>query len=530
MSDASAGADPRVQSALAALPDGTDAASVRDGPSFETLETEMRKLEREGPAAVRWSEVVRGGQDLLATEGKDLGVAAWLAVALGTTEGMAGLATGLQILEGLVAQDWSAATPTRPRARAGIFDWLVSHAARLVPDDPTPAELDEAVRAEGALQRIDALLGDKLAGTDIPLGELLRPLRTLSQRRIRELEAAREPEVAVVAPPPTSPPAPAIPAVASPGVPEIAVVPGNLDRTVSGLREAVRTTALALIGAELSEWRGYRLLRAVTWLSVTEPPPAAGSDGRTALMPPPATRLAEFDGAAGRPADLVPALETFCSGSGLFWLDGQRRSAAALTALGPRYADCVREIAAGVLGLLERLPTLASLRFADGSAFADPATQAWLATLQPAAAPASADATDTAPWAAAFVEARRTALDGHAEVALTRLAAGAAAAPDRRQWAFWRLAEARLCLETDNALIAHAIARHLGDEIDRYGLEAWEPGLAAEAAALLHRCLSLPAVATRMADAQAQADAAFARVARLDPVAAARLARNGTTP
>lgn len=524
--------DPRVQSALAALPDGTDAASLRDGPSFEALDTEMRKLERDGPLAVHWPDVVRQAQHLLAAEGKDLGVAAWLAVALGTTEGLAGLATGLEIFQGLVAQYWSMATPTRPRARVGIFDWLVSRAARLVPDDPPATDLDQAVRAEAALSRVDGLLVEKLPGTEFTLGELLRPLRALSQRRTRELDAERaEAAAAAVSVTPASPPVaapstPAAPVAVSATAIDIVVVPGNADRTISAMRDAVRTTALALIAADLAEWRGFRLLRAITWLSVTEPPPAAGPDGRTALMPPPATRMAEFDAAVSHPADLIPALETFCSGSGLFWLDGQRRSATALAALGPNYAECAREIAAGILGLLNRLPSLATLRFADGTPFADGATQAWLASIQPAA-PVSAEPSEAAPWIAAFADARRTALAGDAEAALERLVAGTAAAPDRRQWAFWRLATARLCLETDNAAIAYSIARHLGDEIERSDLAAWEPGLAADAAGLLYRCLSLPTVASRFVDAPAQADAAFAKLARLDPVAASRLTRSG---
>ncbi|MDE2515743.1 MAG: type VI secretion system protein TssA [Rhodospirillales bacterium] len=535
--------DPRIAAALAPLPaDAPDPAAFRYDPEFEALEGEIARLERDGPAAIRWAEVARGAQAVLAGRSKDLSAASWLAVALGETEGLAGLATGLAILRDLVEQQWAMLFPQRPRARAGAFAWLAARAVHAVPQDLADAAAGPAALAAfEEIEALDRLLGEKLA--DAPsLGELLRPLRALAQE-YRRAEVAAQSEAqanaramtagegAAIAAAATeaagSPPA-AVTAARAVALPALPTIGGDdAEALFASLREAVRTAALGVLEADPGEARAYQMLRAVTWLGITELPPL--SNGRTALLAPPETRRSEFDALtrAGNSVDLVRAVESFCSGSGMFWLDGQRISATALAGMGPRFAACSAVVVQGVQAVLRRLPGLEALCFADGTPFADPATRSWIdAIVLGEGAGAAEDGEGGAPWQQALGDARIQAGNGEIEAALAALAAGAAAAPDRRSAFLWRLNAATLCLESGLAAIAVPVLRDLDRLIDVHGLEVWEPEVAARATMMLHRSLqAAPADDSAVAEENAVlARAAFARLARLDPVAAARLA------
>jgi len=131
------------------------------------------------------------------------------------------------------------------------------------------------------------------------------------------------------------------------------------------------------------------------------------------------------------------------------------------------------------------------------------------------------------PWEAALAAARSMALAGQGEQALASLADGGAAAPDGRARFFWRLGLAQLCLETGAASVALPILRHLDELVERQGLEAWEPAATAEVASALIRCLTVPEMSKSLTEPERSgvAQAAFARLARADPVAAQRMAR-----
>ena len=527
--------DPRLVAALAPLPgDAPDAASFRYDPQFEALENEIGKLERVGPSAIRWVEVARDAAAILATRSKDLTVACWLAVALSESEGLSGLATGLAIVHGLVGERWDGLFPVRPRARAGAVEWLVTRGANAV-----PAELPDAAAGEAAqiayqkLDELDALLAEKLA--DAPaLGELLRPLRGLAEahRHAQAAQAAApivaaRPEAAAASPAAHAPVQISQAATAQPlALP--AIEGGDNDKLFVSLREAVRTVALQALEADLGEARAYQMLRAVTWLHITELPPS--HDGHTELMAPPETRRAEFAAlaAAGNGPELVIALERFSSASGLFWLDAQRVAATTLASMGGRFQSCSQAVTQGMQSVLKRLPGLPSLRFSDGTPFADSTTQAWLdgimAVGDGAAAGGSTSAGDTepAPWTAALQVARGQASGGQGEQALAALVAGGSVAPNGRERFLWQLAQASFCIENGAAAVAIPILLHLDAQVDTHGLEYWDPGMTAQLALMLHRALGM--TESHLPAAGELKTAIFARLARVDPVAAARLA------
>jgi type VI secretion system protein VasJ len=516
--------DQRIGRTTAPLPaDARDPAALRYEPEYEALEAEMGKLERSGPATVDWQEIARSSQEILATRSKDLSVATWLALALAHIEGQVGLAVGLAIVRSLVENFWDALFPKRPRARAGALEWLITRLAREVPAEPPPGSGPASLAALEELEALEKLLSEKLPDPSVSFGELLRPLQKLAEAERRaeaEAEQRKTPSAAPAAAGTSAPP-PAI---------ELAAAGEDPERVFSVLREAVRTQALQLMEANLLESRAFRLLRAVTWIGVTSLPPA--QNGRTALMAPPDTRVTEFEAmrGAGNQKDLVLALERFCSGSGLFWLNGQRLAANALATLGPPAVECGRAVVAGTALLLERLPGLAELSFADGTPFADGATRAWIETSVLARSETRAQAAGTpadVPWQAALVAARRKMAEGEGKEALALLSEGASAAPSGRARFHWRLGTARLCLENGTAIVALPLLQHLARLIDAHGLDEWEPQLAAEAASLLHRCAAMPEIAKTIPDAEREeiVRGAFARIARTDPLLAAEAAK-----
>lgn len=525
--------DPRIARATAAMPDGApDPEAFRYEPEYETLASEVGKLERTGPASVQWPEVVVRAQEILAARSKDLSVATWLAVALERAEGLAGLAVGLAIVRKIVETFWDRLVPKRSRARIAALEWLSARAAQALPEVFTP-ELGAAPDAALAeLEALDALLREKLPDANAALGTLVRPLRNLVQGGAHAREAAEQRKAAKAVPTAPAPAAPtAAPATASASteVIELSVAGLAPERAFSAVREAVRTAALALMEGNLGDARAYRLLRAITWLDVTELPPVR--EGRTALLAPPEVRLHEFEAlrSAGNHKDLVLALERFCSGSGLFWLDGQRLAAAALGSLGPSYAACAEAIVAGVGAGLKRLSGLGALVFTDGTPFANGATRAWIETVVLPQPSGERREIDRAPWQAALRDARRKMAGGDAKAALALLRDGAASAPSDRARFCWRLGAAKLCLESGSAVVALPLLQHLATVGDAHELDAWEPDLVAEAALLLYRCASSPDIA-KIVSAEQRLEimrSTLARIARADPVLAIEAAGTG---
>lgn len=75
-----------------------------------------------------WPRVVTLARDLLATETKDLQLAAWLAEALLKRDGLAGLATGLEAAHGILDRFWESCYPEwdedDPELRVGPLEWV----------------------------------------------------------------------------------------------------------------------------------------------------------------------------------------------------------------------------------------------------------------------------------------------------------------------------------------------------------------------------------------------------------------------
>lgn len=557
--------DSRFEALVCALPDGhPDPADVRESELFDSLDNRLKQAEREGPKSVDWPGVVRDAFTLLTTQSHDMTVACWLACALARAEGTAGLALGIMAVGHMVEHEWESAYPplARIRQRRGILGWLATQLSRVVPEAPIPPGDEEAVlRAYDALNALDRQLDQVLP--DAPsLRDVLGPLKILARDIRADREAAAASAVAepapsappavednapVEAPPPPPPPppppepvvvpppvnvAPQVPTPAAPRAPvhtpEPVVLDENAEAALHVFLTQNRSFALSLLERDPLNWQAWTVLLGGGWASLTFVPPADAT-GVTQIMPPATTRLDEFQALeqAGQWSELIQQLASFCSASGLFWLDGHYRMAQALTRLdqgGERGRMCAQSVQGAAQAGVARLSGLEQLSFQNGMVFASPATRQWL---RPAAASAPAGAVQgDDPVSMAWAAAAECLQSGDVIAAVAKLGRSIGQAGSARDRFRLRLRLAGLLLDAKAGILAEALLAHLVDNARGLGLVEWEPALSSDLQLLRHRCAMSAEPATMPGDNARQA---LAELVLTDPAAALGLlqGRNG---
>ena len=149
---------------------------LRYDDAFELLKQEIAKLTLAEPGVeVDWAGVRERCVEILGSRSKDLTVAAYLCAALLATEGLAGLARGLDVLNWMVAEGWQGVFPEigRVRQRAAVFTWLADRLLMLL---PRGAQTPGAETALAALSRLDELLRKRLPSSDFNFARLVAAL------------------------------------------------------------------------------------------------------------------------------------------------------------------------------------------------------------------------------------------------------------------------------------------------------------------------------------------------------------------
>lgn len=548
--------DPRCAALVAPLAaDAPLGGDLREDVAFEEIEQEVRRIDTEGPAGVRWAQVASSGLDLIATRGRDLLLVSWTIYALTQTERWRGLALGLSVLTPMVVDHWDAILPKRERARVGALDWLTGRTVPLAAE--MAVELEDApsiLHASAMLEQLQQVLPGRLVKEQVAIGELVRLMRTKAAQ-VRDLVAraaaaartAAEAAAQASAPPPPAPgPADAAlpasaprdePAAASPPPPPSAaattavappptppVAGADMDRALSALAESMRLHAASLRDANLADSRSYRLARASAWLDIIILPQATGAT--TQLSAPGAQRLQSLEALqrAGEHDAVVRMLESMIA-SAPFWLDANRLVCDALAALGPRHAMAVGAVQEMVTGLVRRLPGLVDLTFSDGTPFADAATRDWLSQHAGTGGAGAAEIPGE-DLSELQEEVRALIAAGNRSDALERLAAARERARDGRQTFNLHVLQAQVCLDMDLPGVALPLVVHLHDLVAARDLNLWEPALALKVAALAMRAFRHPAAAKVLGDdgLRTALEAAQQRLAALDLRVAARFA------
>lgn len=532
--------------AAAVSEDAPAGADPRGGAEFEELETEIRRMETDGPAAVNWRRVIEYSTEILGKRGKDLLIGVWFAYALTREERHRGLAVGLGLIRGMVAEHWDKMQPpvARERARVGALEWLVGRVTPLLEGEIQESDWPSVIYAYDALGEIDSLTSEKLKKEQVAYGDLvraLRPLRDTARRGMEEqakaqadAEAAakaREEQAAAAAaaPPAEPPPMPTAPAAtaAAPlasSVAQPAPAAGSVGLgSVEQLPEALRALSASLITKSAADPGAYLLSRIGSWWRIRQLPP--NDAGKTGAFPP-LEELAAVNAmrAAGQNAEALRALNELVW-TAPFWLDGHRLSAEILGALGPEHAAAKATVTGAMPLLLTRFPELLVLSFGDGRPFADPATRSWIEESGGAGGGGSAGPSDGIDRAVS--EARALVAEGKAPDALELLASLTRGEIGGRARLLRQIAQARFCLDVGLIGAALPLLDHLEAMLKTHDLETWEPALAVQVAELRFRALTHSDATRLMLEERRRTalEETRLRLVRLDLATAAKLFR-----
>jgi type VI secretion system protein VasJ len=473
-------------------PAGTD---VRGQVEFESLEEQIRVMEAGGSNAADWKFVIRTATAILQTQAKDMLVASYLAYALWREEKLSGLAVGILILRDLTLAYWPDAQPPprRTRARVSLFEWLNGRVGRelAAEGDSLPISPD-AVLARDAVKSLSAFLREMLGDEAPAIGELERALRPLAEKfETQQAQAqaaaakAEEAKEAAARPPPPPPTTSVSPAATSTAEP--APISDDPARSLLNLRESIRRTGLALLTQNHCDPRAYAMLAHATWLPLEVLPVNEG--GRTSLPPPGAERLADILSRRGGDAKaLLLEVETFCSGPGLFWLDGQYLISQSLGRLGEAAAAAKRSHEESVALFLLPFPGIEKLAYNNGTLFANDATSHWLQGLA-AGGSGSGETVEAVPaWARAAAAAQEFVSINKPDDAFAVLAEGAHTAQGQEK-ARWLAEGLRLCVRVPDIALGSSLARHLTTLAASHQLADWDAKFAAEIFDLALQCI-----------------------------------------
>lgn len=468
------------------LPANFAGSDMRYSNEYETLESELEKLQSmHGAGQPDWQKLLEISECLLREQSKDLRVAVWLTWALYHRESFAGLLAGLGLLRHLCEHHWSAIYPGKLRTRSAAFGWLVLRLETLLVQDLSvqgPQPLFQSMLEH--LTRLDELWTAHLGG-DAPL---LLPIRKQLEQWLALAVQGHPPIAGLNAPVAQVQPAATPSSTAKPTV--------NNEKDAHDLLFALQEQARPLcawwLRQDAADLRALHLSRTLAWLSIVRYPDANG-ERVTALCGPAPDRLKYYQQrfAQGHHAELLPELEAGLSGA-MFWFDGLYMLWQCLEAQQAELA--VSELEVSFALLLQRLPDLPAFRFQGGAPFADDATRGWIALhvshhLQTPEAPRVGG--DAEPWEIALQDVLPRLRKDGLKAAVHELNQGLHAARSDRARFYWRLALARLCAHAGKHELAKIQLEQLDLELQRSGLERWEPELAFQVTRLLHRCCDL---------------------------------------
>lgn len=526
-----------------------------------------------------FEKVVELATEFLQGQSKDLKVAVFLTVSLLRVEGFSGMATGLQLIKGLMEGYWDGLHPGIPN-RAPILDWMgsddVSFALYLVPltefghrytdykewakeeaaggtahrgENPaeggqdfgsgfgqTPREWYEGLcagleRCSTALEELDAFGRERFqeAGEKPPryssLADALKRVRAAGTDLLSRKPAPPKPKVEPEAPEEmTASPAP-VAATNEGSEPSAATFSGE-PRSVAEAAVLVASAARVLRRERPADPSGYLLPRALRWGEIR----AEGDYVNPRLLEAPATeertRLKSLflDKRFQDVLELAEEIVTTPVGRG--WLDLQRYSLLSMDRLGQDYRQPGAAVRSALASLLRDVPTLVESTLMDDSPTASRDTLAWLNGEGLLPGDASGEEREERSRTveagrvireAGFERAAAMARAGDPEGAVEMLMERAEHEASERARFIAKAEAAGIMVNYDMSSIARPILDELLEIIDKHQLQEWEQAeVVAKPMGLLLRCL----------DAQREGplrQKLYPRLAKLDPLLAMRV-------
>ncbi len=489
---------------------GTDAA---DDEQYIAVMAELSKLSRIGEEEPAWHTVELSGTNILRAISKDFEIATALSHALFKRHGYDGLAASLGMLAGLIEHFWDDAFPERPRRRKARIEALALRFAEegwFRDRQPKPDEFDAVDKCAERAEAIESGLKAKLPDEPPDMKKFLAALKELAGKR----------------PKPAASAAPAPPAAegAAPAAAAPAMAPVNV-QDVSGAVNAMLSAATFMQKAEPTNPIPYAAVRAIKWSRFTLPPPGMPFQGR----PPDPSIVNAL--AAQMAQGLWEHLLTGAEGafrSAPVWLDLQRYTCSAMASLGPPY-ELARQTVIGLTAAFVRRvgDTVFDLKFNGGMPACGGETRMWLESeVMPAAGggggAVTAGAMSDGRLKEAGDKARKLAGSGKLKEALQELKEGLTGCTQRRDRFLWKVRIAQLCYDAQRLSVAAPLLEECYEEIRRFQVDEWEPGLAVEVAQTLYKCRKALADGQKPPRPESLEGVrdSFAWLCQLDPVAA----------
>lgn len=492
--------------------------SARYDPDFEKLEAEIQKLEGLTREPVDWAHVVALGRNIIEHRSKDILACSYAAMGLLELEGLPGLTKGLACMEGMISSYWPDLFPELKRAKARInaLNWLETKADAAIALRAIKADGESAAVCESEVRSLATLLEERIPADPPDWTDLLRSLQEFAdQGPAGQNTSAPEPERA-------HPRESERDQIAGSAPVETAE---DARRFLSQTIEPVKRALGILRAAEPSVPAPYLIIRALTWSEIDELPPA--TENRTMVPPPPGylrDRLRELATTSAW-KELLDEVEERVT-EFPFWLDLQRMSSQALNGLGNAYEAARTAVLTEMISFLRRLPGLVELQFSDGVPFADDSTRRWISkdllpvqTVAPTASLSSGAGADS--LAALRDSYRKLTDEGKQTEAIALVQDAIKTMPSERAKFLAHLELATLCLEAGQLKPALARLEALDEQMRRFSLEAWEPGLCVQVLRLYWEALNELARASRQfsPEMMRQADVVYNRLCNLDVLA-----------
>ncbi len=515
----------------AGQPTGTD---VRYDPEFDELQAEIDKLS--SPSATEgtdWKKVSDISSTILAEKSKDILVAGYLSVSQVHLNKIEGLETGLIIYSDLIETFWDGLYPVkkRMRGRIGAIDWWIEKtqtALSLIKPEPVPQQKKEALL--GHLDKIDKLFVGYL---DEP--PFIRDLqRTLEGLPSTTQEKPAVPETKPIAAAPSGTQAPVVEkpmaAAPQPGVEEMETDADAQKILASGFQTIGKASGFLIKSSPVNP-QGYRFARMAVWAPIDSLPIMA--DGSKTIIPAPDPQSLNTIKELKEKGDYPNLLEFSESklSEFIFWLDLNRYSCEAMTGLGGPYENAKEGICQETAGLLQRLPGLERLLFADGTPFADDETKAWLkgigfgdvsTIMEPVTVtPSGADGQETDMMAEQIVNVQNLAKKKKLPEAIELLQNNIRASFSKKETLLWRLALSQILISSKKAKMALPHLEQILCEIDEFKLELWDPDLALKTL----KAIMAGFKAHTDTEIKSRATDILGRIAKLDAVEAFKLGK-----
>ena len=488
-------------------------------PAYESLETEIAKSESLDSESTDWACVRDFSTDILKNTSKDYSTACYLAFSLTQLDGYEGLMLGSTLLESLSEKYWDDMYPPkkRLRGRQNSTQWFIEKVSAFI-DNREPSDKDMALipSIHTSIKNLDYFLSEKMADSAPNFSDLLRPLK-----RLKAISAQKEtvvppttkvnntptPEAHItpaaipeaVAPVQTKQPvtqeetpAPevklATPSPATEKAPSIEPI-GNVAsdaearKALKQTQDSLRKLANYFGKVKASDPRRFRLSRSALWDNLDKLPPV--KENKTQLPSPPSDKLKKL-------------IELFESGEFLeavnfgekvaeklpYWFDGNRYIALSLEALGSDFTKAKECLENELKSFIGRLPKILDLEYANGDAFANDQSKAWiksLATDSQASDNSSHENVDAI--STAFSEAKKLAMSGKLSDGFTLL--NNCIANTKRDQFKIKMACAELACLNGKTKVGIPMLERLIEETRTLKVADWESDFLAKALALL---------------------------------------------